>query len=162
MPRLVFSQLRVLIVEDERVAANFLRRMLIGFGVSGYNIEWATDGEEARTLFAVNPFDLILMDYEMRPVNGLSFAREIRWHPAFGAQPVPIILITAHTKSYVVQRARDVGINEILVKPVSREDLRQRITLSIEQPRRYIRANGFKGPDRRRQRGAFTGTDRRK
>jgi len=63
---------------------------------------------------------------------------------------VPIIMITGHTEKKRVLAARDAGITEILVKPISAKALYQRIVNVILNPRPFVRTKNYFGPDRRR------------
>jgi DNA-binding response OmpR family regulator len=75
---------------------------------------------------------------------------------------VPIIMLTGHTEAYRVMRARDVGVTEFLAKPVSAQTLYRRLVSIVENPRQFVRAAGFSGPERRRRKGeARIGDERR-
>jgi two-component system chemotaxis response regulator CheY len=74
---------------------------------------------------------------------------------------VPVIVVTANTEIDHVFVARDTGMSEYLAKPVSAKLIYPRICSTIESTRPFVRAGGFFGPDRRRRRATFQGTDRR-
>jgi two-component system chemotaxis response regulator CheY len=58
---------------------------------------------------------------------------------------------TGHTEKHVVDAARDAGINEFLVKPITANSLFSRIAKIVEQPRAFVRCESYFGPDRRRR-----------
>jgi DNA-binding response OmpR family regulator len=64
---------------------------------------------------------------------------------------VPIIMLSGFTEHRRITEARDAGINEFLAKPISAKSIYQRVATIIDNPRPFIRAKNFFGPDRRRQ-----------
>ena len=64
---------------------------------------------------------------------------------------MPIIMITAHSERPRIIAARDAGINEFVMKPVSAKTLFSRLNAVIEHPRRFVRIEEYFGPDRRRR-----------
>ncbi len=62
---------------------------------------------------------------------------------------MPIILLTGHTERRRVQEARDAGVSEILVKPVTAHDLQTRIETILKRPRPFIYHRSYCGPCRR-------------
>jgi DNA-binding response OmpR family regulator len=75
---------------------------------------------------------------------------------------VPIIMITGHTEKHQVEAARDAGITEFLIKPITAQSLFSRITEVVERPRAFVRCESYFGPDRRRRNvESYTGPWRR-
>jgi len=74
---------------------------------------------------------------------------------------VPIIMVTAYREKEHVFKARDAGVTEYVIKPVSPKSLFSRIEAVIERPRRFVKVGKFFGPDRRRHKKQFDGDDRR-
>ncbi|WP_293028954.1 hybrid sensor histidine kinase/response regulator [Pandoraea sp.] len=109
---------RVLVVEDNPVNRLLLQEQLarLGHGTLG-----AENGAQALTLFASAHVDLVLTDLSMPDLDGYRLARMLRERGA----TQPIITVTAHTAPEVLERCRANGIDEVIVKPVSLEQLRQ-------------------------------------
>ncbi|HEY7675887.1 MAG TPA: response regulator, partial [Candidatus Methylomirabilis sp.] len=103
------NRLRVLIGEDESVAAEGLRAKLerMGHTVAGI----AYDGRDAAAKAESLAPDLIFLDIKMPRLDGLEATREIMAH-----RPVPIILVTAHSDPDLIQRATAAGVMGYLVK----------------------------------------------
>ncbi|HEY2865782.1 MAG TPA: response regulator [Pyrinomonadaceae bacterium] len=103
---------RVLIVDDftdtRRLAKVVLER-------SGYEVIEAADGYEAVKRAVKDHPDVILMDLAMPVMDGIQATQAIRQH--FDLTEVPIIAITAYGDFYN-ERARDVGCNDVVQKPV--------------------------------------------
>src|SRR6266436_2558126 len=161
MIRVEFNKLRFLVVDDNPHMRRILRALLLGFG--SREVHEAEDG--AGGLEAFNKFtpDIVIIDWAMPSFDGLEFARMIR-QPDTNASPfTPIIMLTGHSERRRVMAARDAGVTEFMVKPISVGALHQRIFTIVAYPRRFIRTKTYFGPDRRRNSGqSYTGPERRK
>lgn len=155
-----FQGIRVLIVEDNQPMLDLAKALLATFGVG--TVYTARNGEDGFRKFCdLNP-DLIIADWMMKPMDGISLTRRIRNDPASPNQFAPIILMTGFSERRRVIQARDAGVTEFLVKPFNARDLYRRISQVIERPRQFVRSDDFFGPDRRRVRGdAYHGPMRR-
>lgn len=152
------KSVRVLIVDDQDFIRSLLRHIM---GVLGCkNITDAVDGETAWELIRTNPPDLLLVDWEMQPLDGLELVKMVRNDGASPDPFMPIIMITAHTERPRIVTARDAGVNEFVMKPVSAKTLFSRLNAVIEHPRRFVRTEQYFGPDRRRKK-TFVDFERR-
>lgn len=157
-----FSDLRVLVIEDNQPMLEITRSILFAFGVGeAYGVR---NGEAGYKLYCEMDPDLIICDWMMQPMDGISFTRQVRTNPMSPNPFVPIILITGFSVKKRVMQARDAGVTEFLSKPFSAKDLYTRIVQVVERPRKYIRSYDFFGPDRRRNRpdSDYEGPKRRK
>jgi CheY-like chemotaxis protein len=153
-----FENLKILVIEDKEHMRALLRRLLGHIGVRVVNE--ANDGQAALLILRDMECDLILTDMDMAPMEGLTFTRQVRSSRAHAN--LPIIMISGHTERAKVEAARDAGVNEFLVKPVTPANLVSRITEIMERPRSFVQAKGYSGPDRRRRQTAdYAGPDRR-
>jgi len=143
------SRLCFLIVEDNYHMRRILMTILRGFGV-GRVID-APDAADAIECLNSHPVDIIITDLNMQPLDGLEFTRLVRQSSDVRNRYVPIILLTAHSERSKVEAARDAGVTEFCRKPVSAQNLLQRIQAVIETPRPFVKTHSFVGPDRRRQ-----------
>lgn len=152
----------VLIVEDNLPMLEITKALLLTLGVG--HVITAQNGEMGFKRFCeLNP-DIVIADWMMKPVDGISLTRIIRNDPASPNPYVPIILMTGFSEKRRVFQARDSGVTEFLVKPFNARDLYKRIVQVIERPRQFVKAEGFFGPDRRRQgarQGPYQGPMRR-
>lgn len=169
-PTYDLSNFTVLVVEDSPYMNSLLTSMLKVFSVG--DILSTEGGDEAievlkvtqaRTVSRyVNKVDIVLLDWLMAKGSGEQLLRWIRNHEKDSIRFLPVIVISGYTTSVVTQTARDLGANEVLVKPVSGSGLAQRICSVIDRPRPFIKAGKYFGPDRRRKDENFTGPDQRK
>ena len=155
-----FRNISVLIVEDNVPMMELIKALLETFGI--VNVDNAKDGEEGFKKFCYSNHDLVIADWMMKPMDGISLTRLIRNDPRSPNQFVPVILVTGFSEKRRVLQARDAGVTEFLVKPFNARDLYRRIAQIIERPRQFVRSEDFFGPDRRRKRDVeYGGPERR-
>jgi len=116
----------ILLVDDEEDLVLAGKKMLERLG---YEVVTGTDGREAFELFIAQPkrFDLVITDQTMPCMTGEMLAREI-----LNIRPdIPIILCSGRGETidhqHYMQRARDIGIRELVGKPFEREEITQTI-----------------------------------
>lgn len=155
-----FEKLRVLVVDDSPHMRKILTTILDAFGCR--NVLEATDGHMALQRVRETLPDILIADLWMPGMDGLELTRQIRSGADSPCPYLPIIMLTGHTDLDTVKSARDAGINEFLVKPISPTALLKRIQVVIEQPRPFVRTKTYFGPDRRRlKRDVYQGPERR-
>jgi CheY-like chemotaxis protein/HPt (histidine-containing phosphotransfer) domain-containing protein len=88
----------------------------------GHEVVEATDGTHGIRLAAARRFDLILMDISMPYTDGLQAAQAIRAGGGLSSG-TPIIALTAHALPSDTERFRAGGMQQVLVKPITRETL---------------------------------------
>ena len=155
------ERLNFLVVDDNKHMRSLVKTILHSFGVR--SVVDAEEGEAALKELTQFPADIIILDWEMDPIDGLELTRQVRTADDSPNPFVPIIMLTGHTEMGRVVEARDCGINEFLAKPVSAKKLYTRIKTIIAHPRPFIRVGEYFGPDRRRRDNPnYTGIDRRK
>jgi two-component system chemotaxis response regulator CheY len=161
MIRIEFDKLRFLLVDDNPHMRRILRTLLLGFG--SREVHEAQDGKAGLEAFNKFTPDIVIMDWAMPNFDGLEFASMVR-QPDTNASPfTPIIMLTAHSERRRVTAARDAGVTEFMVKPISAKGLHQRILNVIANPRRFIRTKTYFGPDRRRNTAStYSGPERRR
>lgn len=146
-----FSKLNVLLVEDNQYMRGLLRELLRGLGVRADYLVDVSNGVAALEAMKEFPADLIITDWKMAPMDGLTLTRKIRTDDDSPNPFVPIILCTGFTELEKVEKARDSGITEILAKPIDAKTLYERIRSIIENPRPFTKSDDYIGPDRRRR-----------
>ena len=154
-------ELRVLVVHNSRHMRQLLKTLLLGYGVK--DVFEAPDCPKAIDCIGEARPDLVITDYEIKPVTGIAFVKMLRHLCPHPYCSVPVILITAHTDMRRIESARDAGITEAVRKPVTAKSLYDRIVEILERPRPFVRAADFVGPDRRRRRSdsGYEGPKRR-
>ncbi|WP_164659309.1 PAS domain-containing hybrid sensor histidine kinase/response regulator [Tropicibacter sp. Alg240-R139] len=119
------SGLRILIVEDNRNNRVVLSDML---ELDGHSVEAAFDGKQGvERVQNAGPYDLVFMDISMPGMDGSEATRTIRAFEAPDAH-LPIVAVTAHADPAEADRFRAAGMDDVLVKPISRTTLRQTLS----------------------------------
>lgn len=144
-----FHRISVMVVEDNLPMMEITKSLLTAFGIS--NVICAANGEIAYKRFSQYNPDIVIADWMMKPMDGISLTERIRNSPDSPNPYVPIILMTGFSEKRRVLEARDAGVTEFLVKPFNARDLYKRIAQVIERPRQFVRSDDFFGPDRRRK-----------
>lgn len=142
------SRVRFLIVDDNTHAVNLVKAMLRGFGADQLYDAQTVDAAQRR--MKITPCDIVILDYMLGAEEGVTFARWLRNDPDSPAPYTPIILLTGHADRPKIVAARDAGVNEFCVKPVTPADLMKRIAWVIDRARPFVRSQTYFGPDRRR------------
>jgi CheY-like chemotaxis protein len=115
---------RVLVAEDNPVHRSLVRTLLEQMGCE---VEAVSDGHEAIESFSSENYDLILMDWRMPRLDGVTATKKIRQaeldRSPEGERRVPIIALTAHALPGDRSRCLSAGMDDYLCKPVSRRNL---------------------------------------
>ncbi|MBV7317541.1 response regulator [Shewanella sp. NIFS-20-20] len=106
-------ELRVLLVDDSRLSRNIIHRTLHNLGF--HHITEACDGCEAKTLFEEQPFDLVVTDYNMPTMDGLSLTRFIREDSEHSH--TPILMVTSEADKFNLNQISHSGVDAICDKP---------------------------------------------
>ena len=144
-----FTKLQVMVVEDSHPMRHLVRNVLEALEIK--NIVEAANGQEGfDKIVEINP-DIIIIDWDMEPIDGIELTQMIRKSPMSPNRLVPIIFLTGYSSAKKVMQARDSGVTEFVVKPFSASDIAKRIAYVINRPRDFIDCETYFGPDRRRR-----------
>jgi len=113
------TELDVLIVDDHEAMRVLLRAALLRAGIS--RVRDASSGEDALALITEGAPNLILCDWRMPEMDGLTFVRRAR--DTLGAEACRIIMITGQGGDVARAQALAAGADALLAKPVSPRDL---------------------------------------
>jgi two-component system chemotaxis response regulator CheY len=117
--------MRIFIIDDSKTMRNIQKSALTTLGYT--EVEEAGDGQDALSrVDAFNP-DLILLDWNMPVMDGITFLKQYR---AKG-RTVPIIMVTTEAEKTRVVEAIKAGVNNYLVKPFTPESFSQKVNETI-------------------------------
>src|SRR5439155_23235265 len=102
--------MRILVVEDERKVASFIRQ---GLEEEGHAVEVARDGAEAVGLLSGPPYDLIVLDVMLPRRDGFAVLRELRGRGV----ATPVLMLTARDAVADKVTGLDLGADDYLTKP---------------------------------------------
>ncbi len=141
------GELKVLLVDDNDHMRTIVGTILKGIGI--LNVREARDGSEALEALRTWPADLAIVDFRMEPMDGVDFTRLIR-NAADSRNPfLPIIMMTGFADRPRVEEARDSGVTELIVKPVTARAIIDRLNAVVYRPRPFVRTADYFGPRRR-------------
>ncbi len=129
------SPLKVLVVED-----NDINRMLTARVVEkmGYRVETVINGKQAIDRFALEQFDMIIMDIQMPEMDGMEATYHIRAIDAKNGTHTPIIAMTAHAMKGDREKYIEAGMDAYISKPFDKKILEERI---VELQKQYVLQN---------------------
>lgn len=116
----------LLVVEDDTNVARFLVR---GLQEEGWDVDLCTRGDDAVTQGTRHPYDLILLDWRLPGLDGLSVLREWR---ARGSD-IPVIMLTARGNTESTVEALDAGADDFISKPFRFEELLARVRARLRR-----------------------------
>jgi two-component system OmpR family response regulator/two-component system response regulator MprA len=111
---------RILLIEDERHVASFVRQ---GLEEEGYAVEWAAGGREGERRALAEPFDLVLLDLRLPDVHGLDVCQAVRRHDP----TLPILMLTALDAVEDRVAGLRAGADDYLPKPFAFDELLARV-----------------------------------
>lgn len=113
------TSIKLLVVEDTAIARKIIQVTLAPLG---YSIDMAVDGKEAIKLFTENSYDFVFMDLGLPDMNGIEVTKKLRkLEKERGSSIIPIVALTAHHTEEDKDRGLAVGMQEFILKPLSKE-----------------------------------------
>ena len=114
------ARMRILVVEDQRKVAGFIKK---GLEEAGYSVDHAETGTAAEAMVSENPYDLVILDVMLPDQNGLDTARHLRTD-GFDR---PILMLTALSATKDKVHGLDAGADDYLTKPFEFDELLARV-----------------------------------
>jgi two-component system, OmpR family, KDP operon response regulator KdpE len=118
---------RILVVDDEEQILRALRRALVA---RGYEVETASDGEEAISEVEAAMPDLVVLDLNLPVIDGMEVCRRLR-----GWTNVPILVLSVREDERGKVEALDLGADDYLTKPFGVEELLARVRALLRRSR---------------------------
>jgi DNA-binding response OmpR family regulator len=118
--------MRVLIIEDDRMVARLVERILVE---AGYAVDVSQNAEEGSERSLSVEYDAILLDLELPDRNGLDVLRTLRRE----GRDTPVLIMTGHDEDEEMVRGLDAGADDYVVKPVSPDVLKARVRAAMRR-----------------------------
>jgi len=114
--------MRILVIEDEKKIANFVKR---GLKEEGYAVDVAGDGEDGYSLITINfnEYDLIILDVMIPKIDGFSLCKKLREEKI----NIPILMLTGKDDVTDKVKGLNSGADDYLTKPFAFEELLARV-----------------------------------
>jgi len=120
------EQKRILVVEDESIVANDIRRTL---ELLGYRVDILSSGEEALSYVAQGPPDLIVMDIVLDgDINGIEAAEQLKT-----GYRIPVVYLTSHSDAHTIEKVRHTAPYGYVLKPFDEKTLSTTIEIALQQ-----------------------------
>jgi two-component system, chemotaxis family, chemotaxis protein CheY len=142
-----FRDLVILIADPSSYMSMLIHSMLRGFG--------ANKVLEVRNSLGVlqaltgQKIDLLICDVRLPAIGGLQLTRAIRGKNDNEHRTMPILMMSSDSTEATINRARDVGANMVITKPLSPANLYDRLSWIAFNPRKFVDTTTYFGPDRR-------------
>jgi DNA-binding response OmpR family regulator len=121
---------KILVADDESSIREILSIQLARMG---YEVVLADDGVEAIAAYEAEKPDLVLLDVMMPRLNGLNACQQIRALEKKSGRRVPILFLTARDSTHDKTSAALSGGDEFVAKPVSLQELRERVEAALKK-----------------------------
>ncbi len=119
--------MKILIVDDSATMRRIIKTQLEGMGIDP--ILESSNGEEAMgTLQGNMPVDIIILDWNMPVMDGITFLKKVRADGIY--KNVKIIMCTSESEKTRVVEALKEGANNYIVKPFTPESLKEKLGLA--------------------------------
>lgn len=112
--------MKVLVIEDEKNIASFVRK---GLEAQGFVVEVSPHGDEGYVLACSRPYDALVLDIMLPGKDGLSILRNLRERKV----ALPVILLTARSELNERLEGLNLGADDYLTKPFHIEELIARL-----------------------------------
>ncbi len=122
---------RILVIEDEYEIADFVVR---GLGEEGFIVERAKDGNEGWRMLQQDPWDIILLDWWLPGLDGMTLLRRLRKEN----RTTPVLFLTARDAVSDRVRGLEGGADDYLCKPFAFDELLARIRVLLRRQDRTL------------------------
>jgi CheY-like chemotaxis protein len=145
-----FKNIRTLIIDPQGYTSSPLRTPLLALGTE---IFARSTTEDALEVLRHSEIHIVFCDEDAGFMPPLEFSMLVRRDVGMRNVVVPIVLVSAAASHKLIVEARDCGMSDVICKPVSQETLERKLHSLVIEPRPFVVAKGFIGPDRRSRSG---------
>lgn len=113
------SQLQIMVIDDMSVSRGLIEQALDWAGLK--NVQYEADGSRAFNRLTASPVHLVLSDYNMPGMDGITLLEALRSNRS--TQRIGFILITGKADRQLLERGQRAGMNNFILKPFDKESL---------------------------------------
>jgi two-component system chemotaxis response regulator CheY len=119
------DRMRALVIDDSKAMRMILKRELVALG---FEVFEAGDGQEALSRLAeLGAVDVVLVDWTMPGMDGMTFVHQVRAEAAY--EEMRVVMITSESDPAQIFHALMAGVDEYATKPITREALAEKLGL---------------------------------
>jgi two-component system chemotaxis response regulator CheY len=119
------DRMRALVIDDSKAMRMILKRELVALG---FEVLEAGDGQEALSRLAeLGAVDVVLVDWTMPGMDGMTFVHQVRAEAAY--EEMRVVMITSESDPAQIFHALMAGVDEYATKPITREALAEKLGL---------------------------------
>ena len=118
---------RILLVDDTITVLMFEKMMLAG---QGYDLQTASDGDEALSSVAKTQPDLILLDIMMPKMDGIETLKRLKDDP--DTSHIPVVMVTTKGEPDLIEKAFQAGCDDYITKPLDKLELMTKINIYLD------------------------------
>jgi two-component system cell cycle response regulator len=122
---------KILSVDDSRTIRLMLKRVFRPFHCELFE---AADGMEGLEAVITHQPDLIMLDYNMPVMDGVTMLRKMREHDNF--KRTPVIMLTAEDSNEIISTVARLGVRDYIIKPFEDENLLSKVSRIINLERK--------------------------
>ena len=122
---------KILSVDDSRTMRMMVRRAFRNFQCELFE---AADGAEGLAAALANKPDLIVLDYNMPVMDGVTMLRKMRENAEL--KRTPVIMLTAEDSNEIISTVARLGVRDYIIKPFEDENLLSKVTRIINLERK--------------------------
>ncbi len=119
--------MKIMLVDDSRTIRKIQKKTLVQLGYT--DVVEAADGVEALSLYKESPPGLMLIDWNMPNMDGITLVKTIRQTD----KSIPLIMCTTEAEKARVVEALQAGVNNYVVKPFTAETLSEKINQTLSK-----------------------------
>ncbi|MDE2579873.1 MAG: response regulator [Hyphomicrobiales bacterium] len=124
----ILNHMKILVVDDTTTSRMLVIEALREIGFQ--NIAIARDGSEALKSMMSSPAHLIISDFEMPGLNGLDLLKGVRSYAP--TRHTPFIMVTGRGDRSVIERGRQLGLNNYVAKPFTTATLKSSLQAVVK------------------------------
>ena len=117
------KNINILIVDDYKTMLRIIHSLLTQLGFN--NIDEASDGSMAIRMIKEKKYELIISDWNMKPMTGIELLKNVRANE--NIKNTPFLMITAESKIENIMAAKQAGVSNYIVKPFNAETLKTKL-----------------------------------
>ncbi|WP_245566153.1 response regulator [Stappia stellulata] len=130
------NDLDVVVVDDSKPMQTILRSTLLGFRVR--RVRTFDTPEEALEVMRLDPPNMVITDWRMKPTSGIGLLRNIRQRKMAPLCFLPVVFVTAHGTRTLIDRILRDGAQNVVIKPISPSALFERLNWTLRDSRPLV------------------------